>query len=355
MSHTLPRLVRQASQRPSDPKRILIAQHLLLGDTIMLASLLKKLRAHYPSAEIVLLCNPAYVPLYEKRPYGVTALPYNPRSLASHRALAREAGFDLALVPGDNRWSWIARALKARWVVAFASDRRSYKDWPVDEFVSWPSTPAAWGDIAARLADGPAELQFETSDWPAPAHAPFDLPTKPYAVLHLGASSRHKLWQPDNWRNLADWTVSKGFQIALSSGKGEEHLVRELDPTNRFRHFAGVLNLGQLWHLLANASFVVCPDTGVAHLARIVGTPTAALFGPGSPIVSGPGEFWRDSPFVPVWIPDVACRDQSLLFERKLAWVRHCWRTPQECGNPICMHRIAVSQVLSALDQLGVA
>lgn len=354
LARALPSVLVRQRVRPIEVRRILIAHHLLLGDTIMLAPLLKKLRGRYPSADIVMLCNSAYVPLYDMKPYGVMALPYNPRSLASHRALARESGFDLALIPGDNRWSWIARALGASWVVAFAPDRPSYKDWPVDEFVRFPETAEAWGDTATRLIEGSFDAQFELGEWQAPMNSPYDLPSSPYCVLHLGASSPHKLWPAANWQTLASWAVSRGFNIVLSSGKGEEALLRELDPQINFHHFAGTLDLAQLWHLLANAAFVVCPDTGIAHLARIVGAPTVALFGPGSPIVSGPGRFWRHSPFVPVWIEEIACRDQSLLFERDLRWVRHCWRSPRECGNPVCMKNIEVEQIFGALTRLGV-
>ena len=34
-------------------------------------------------------------------------------------ALFDEPGFDLAIVPGDNRYSWLAAAAGARWIVAF--------------------------------------------------------------------------------------------------------------------------------------------------------------------------------------------------------------------------------------------
>jgi 3-deoxy-D-manno-octulosonic-acid transferase len=44
-----------ASRQPlAMPRRILIAHNLLLGDTIMLVPLLKKLRTRFPEAEIVM-------------------------------------------------------------------------------------------------------------------------------------------------------------------------------------------------------------------------------------------------------------------------------------------------------------
>ncbi|HSU76769.1 MAG TPA: heptosyltransferase, partial [Burkholderiales bacterium] len=58
-------------ERPAQVRRVLIAQHLLLGDTIMLTPLLKKARVQFPDAEIVMVCPRAYASIYEKRPYGV--------------------------------------------------------------------------------------------------------------------------------------------------------------------------------------------------------------------------------------------------------------------------------------------
>ncbi len=355
LSRAIPRLFVPGRARPTNIRRILIAQHLLLGDTIMLAPLLKRLRLRYPDAEIKMLSNPAYVSLFEKKPYGVTVLPYDPRSLASHRQLGDQAPFDLALIPGDNRWSWMARALRSNWIVAFASDKRSYKDWPIDEFVSFPSTAETWGDIATRLCDGESPEGYLPAEWPQPAYASFDEPNTPYCVFHLGASSPHKLWPSDRWRNLISWAENLDLEVILTTGRGEEALLAAVDPNHRRRHYAGTLDLPQLWQLLRRAKFLVCPDTGIAHLARVVGTPTVALFGPGSPEVSGPGRFWKDSAFVALTVKEIACRDQDLLFERKLNWVRHCWRTPAECGNPICIQSITFDHARGALAELGVA
>lgn len=341
--------------RPGEVRRVLIAHHLLLGDTLMLAPLVKKARRLHPRAEIVMACPRAYAPLFARGPCGARALPFDPRSLADHVAMRGERGFDLALVPGDNRWSWLARALDSRWVVAFAPERRSYKDWPVDEFVPMPQEPLAWGDIAARLLPGEEPPGFEPADWPAPPCAPYARPAQPYCVLHLGASSPHKWWPAERWRALRDWAERQGLAVVVSAGRGEEALAREVDPEGQRSRLAGRLDVAQLWDLLRHAQFLVCPDTGVAHLARLAGTPTAALYGPGSPRATGPGRFWAASPFTALWDPDVPCRDQDQLFGRRLAWMRQCWRTPAQCGDPFCMRRIGVEQVISALDALRLA
>ena len=113
------------------------------------------------------------------------------------------------------------------------------------------------------------------------------------------------------------------------------------------------MSLAQLWRLLANASLLVAPDTGVAHLARIVGVPTVALFGPGSATISGAGTFWRDAPYRAVTVADFPCRDQRELFKRELAWVRHCGRSLAECPHPRCMDAIEIDAVTAAIADLG--
>src|SRR5205085_3548268 len=65
-------------RRSSDPRRILVLHHLLLGDTMMLTGLLAKLRARHPRAEIVMTVARPFAGLYAGRPYGVRAHAFDP-------------------------------------------------------------------------------------------------------------------------------------------------------------------------------------------------------------------------------------------------------------------------------------
>ena len=116
-------LARHPRQRPDNPKRILVAPHLRLGDALLVTPLLAKLRARHPAAEIVLLSPLSMLPLYQTPPYGVVVWPYHPRQFATVAAMLRQDGFDLAILPGDNRHGWLAAALRAKWIVAHAGDR----------------------------------------------------------------------------------------------------------------------------------------------------------------------------------------------------------------------------------------
>jgi len=345
-------LAARAARRatPVEIRRVLLAHHLLLGDTLMLTPLIAKLRSRYPAAEIAMTVPRAIAPLYSSRPYGVRALAWDPRG--ENAALFAEAPFDIAFVPGDNRYAWLAAAMRSRWIVAFEGDPNERRNWIVDALRPYPDHPAAWGDIVATLVDGPPPQRYASTDWPAPAAAPFAMPAQPYAVLHVGASTPLKLWPADRWAALAAWFDARGIAPVWSAGQGQEEIVHACDPERRFAGYAGNLDLTQLWHLLANARMLVAPDTGVAHLGRVVGVPTVALFGPGSATVSGAGEFWRDAPYRAVTVDPFPCRDQRILFRREISWVRRCARTLAECPEPRCMQAISIAAVTEALDQL---
>ena len=275
---------------PSNPARILVAHHLLLGDTIMLAPLLKKLRARFPQAEIFMTCRLAAAPLFETRPYGVRVLPFDPRQASTFAQLFRNRGFDLAMLPADNRLSWLARALDSRWIVAFEGDRPAYKNLLVDE--------------------------------------------------------------PEKWRALIAHVVACGMNPVLSAGPGEDALIRQIDPEGRYQSFPGSLQLVQMWHLLAGASAVVCPDTGVGHLARIAGTPAVILYGPGSALLFGGGIFWCNVPDRKVTIANFPCRDENVVFRRYLPGAEQCARTTAQCASPKCMHALTAGMAIEALDSL---
>jgi ADP-heptose:LPS heptosyltransferase len=172
-------------------------------------------------------------------------------------------------------------------------------------------------------------------------------------VLHVGASSALKRWVPERWAELADRLAARGTAPLWSAGPGEEAIVQACDPDQRHSSVAGILNLRQLWHLISGASLLVSPDTGIAHLGRVVGTPTVAIFGPGSATITGAGEFWRNAPYRAVTIEPFPCRDQNVLFKREIAWVRRCARTLSECPHARCMDAVSVDNVSAAIAELG--
>lgn len=339
-------------RRPTNVRRILIAHNLLLGDTLMLTALLARLRTRWPQARISMTVAPALTTLYAGRPYGVDILPYDIHRASTTRRIVRSGPYDLAVVPGDNRHTWLARAAGARWVVALDEPGTRLRNRAVDESIRWPTAPMALADMFASLAGNDGDESYDRAQWPAPDCEPFDRPAAPYVVLHVGAGSTLRHWPAERWLDLAQSLVYQGFSPIWSGSAQDIDLIAAIDPQKRFASCAGTLNLAQLWRLLEHAALLVVPDTGIAHLAKLTGTPTVCLFGPGSDVLFGTGRFWRHHRFIPVIQADFPCRDQRTLFGRRIEWVRRCQRSTAQCAAPACMHALDTERVIAACRQL---
>lgn len=336
--------------RPANPSKILVLHELLLGDTLLLAALFAALRHRYPEAEIHVTARPAHAALLGSRPYGVKVLPFSEREPGALEALAPASGCDIAILPGENRFAILARSLGAKWTVAHAGGKPGWNDRATDERVPFPSEPAALADMFASLAGpGLEHLRYAAADWPSPVCAPFRGPAAPYAVLHVGAGSRLRLWGAAKWLKVAEALEAQGIAPVWTAGSDEAGLVREIDPGAKYMSLAGRLDLAQIWHVLEGAHFAVTLDTGIAHMAKLTRTPVVTLFGPGSPVLFGKGCFWQDNAFAEV-STRIACRDQQHVFKREIEWVRRCNRTVADCPRARCMEAIGPEQVLTALQ-----
>jgi len=335
--------------------RILILHQFLLGDALMATSLLAKAREQYPLADIIMACPPGQAALYERRPYGVRAFPWHIRNFASVCQLFAMPRFDMVLLMGENRLSYLARAIGARWIVGFAAEQPASKNWLLDEAVPYADQPEAWTDTAARLLEGPEPRPYRVEDWPMAVQVMPDLPDH-YVVLHVGASSATRFWPADRWRELAAGIRERGLAVVWSCGPGEDALLREIAPDVGDTVMAGNLTLLQLRQLLAGARACVCPDTGVAHLAKIAGTPLLMLFGPGSEVLFGASRFFVNYRCLGVGPDLFPCRNQRSVHHRDVDWALRCFRRfgngDGQCKRALCMEAIHGCDALPKLNSL---
>jgi heptosyltransferase-1 len=109
-------------------------------------------------------------------------------------------------------------------------------------------------------------------------------------ALVLGASSPIKTWPPDHFAALAQRLRDEGSEVVLVGGPGEaerEALVQaSLSPSAPSA--VGRTSLPQLAALLNRVDAVVSGDTGALHVASALGTPVVGLYGPTSPLATGP-------------------------------------------------------------------
>jgi ADP-heptose:LPS heptosyltransferase len=128
---------------------------------------------------------------------------------------------------------------------------------------------------AAGIPADPTELDLAPPPGPAP---------RPGAtVVHPGASAPARRWPHERWAAVARAAPQP---VVVTAGPGERPLAQAVAERAGAELFEG--DLSRLAALVAGADRVLCSDTGIAHLATALGTPSVVLFGPTSPARWGP-------------------------------------------------------------------
>jgi ADP-heptose:LPS heptosyltransferase len=110
-------------------------------------------------------------------------------------------------------------------------------------------------------------------------------------LIHPGAASAARRWPPDRWAAVARTEAETGRPVIITGGPNEVDLARTVALEAGLEEaavYAGRTDLTELAALVAAAGRVACGDTGVAHLATALRTPSVVLFGPVPPTEWGP-------------------------------------------------------------------
>jgi len=133
-----------------------------------------------------------------------------------------------------------------------------------------------------------AELQKAhagSTDSPIPA-------LRGHLVISPAASKAERNWLPERYAALADHAYQQGFAVFICGGPTplERDLAAAIEQhaSAPLHNLVGKTNLKQLLALLEQATLVVAPDTGPAHMAVTVGTPVIGLYGHSNPGRTGP-------------------------------------------------------------------
>nr|WP_246851663.1 glycosyltransferase family 9 protein [Patulibacter sp. SYSU D01012] len=110
-------------------------------------------------------------------------------------------------------------------------------------------------------------------------------------VLHPGAASGARRWPVERFAAVARALTAAGERVLLTGSPAEAGLAAELARRADLPDgacLAGRTDVLGLATVVADAACVVAGDTGVAHLATAMGTPSVLLFGPTPPTAWGP-------------------------------------------------------------------
>ena len=108
----------------------------------------------------------------------------------------------------------------------------------------------------------------------------FELPTN-YMVLVQNASWPTKQWPVAYWKDLIKYLGDRGVNVILPSGSEDELMrAKEISSVSERAKALEVLPLNEVAHIIDNADYCICSDTGLAHLSAVVNTSSLTLYGP---------------------------------------------------------------------------
>ena len=316
----------------SQPQKVLILKFGALGDLILITPSLRRLRAHYPSALISLLCLEEYGDVLKKCPYLNEILTFNKDSLIDQLSLVREVkkeNFDLLIDIQNSKRSHILGALcgipkrlgfKRDWgryflthaADGFKNDLSPVKhqfqileclnlkedteklevyyskqdEEKVSELLRSCSSPrhCERGEAISSLRDGIATGSIQE---------PSRRRISRLIGIHPFASSRwkSKVWPTTHYVELVEkinkFFGGSGNTVFILTGsqqdywRGEE--LRLLLKGSSCMNLMGTTSYGELVALIKRLNYFITVDSAPLHIATALNIPTLAFFGPTNP------------------------------------------------------------------------
>jgi lipopolysaccharide heptosyltransferase II len=108
-----------------------------------------------------------------------------------------------------------------------------------------------------------------------------------YAVIVPGARWKTKIWPAENFGKVA---ARLPIRSVVIGGSGDRLLAEEVVSTSsgNAMSLAGETDLSELIALMRGARVVITNDSGPMHIAAALKIPVIAVFGPTSPVLTGP-------------------------------------------------------------------
>lgn len=322
-----------------------------IGDTVLATPSLIALRRALPDAQIDILLEDWVAPLLREQPYVDNVIVAGKRSadrLTVARQLRRQK-YDVAFnLHGGTTATFLVAASGAKHRIGYADYRYSFlydhllssaSDFWQTEFThSAEQQLALLGFVGIPVDDRP-KTQLKVSD-----NALMSLSEKdregfmenPFALMHPASAFYTKQWSTENFAVIAEHLAERGLKTVAVASRAEKKVLTELMRASRVPITVfDDLTLPEITALASKSALFVGNDSGIAHIAASVETPTVVIFG------SSNRNHWRPWTNAP----------NEVVFEEF-----QCQPCPgyecKEFGRPRCILEVAPSSVISAIQRV---
>ena len=260
---------------------LLVLRALGLGDLLTAVPALRALGRAYPAHRLLLATSPWLAALVRYLPEVEELLPSQPLAPLPPWTPQPDVAVNLhGSGPESHR---ILATTEPRRMLAFRNEQVPFEHGPTwidgeHEVRRWCRLVESFGVPA-----DPTDLLLHSAIPRAR--------TPGLTVVHLGAARAARRWPADRWAEVARAERAAGHRVVLTGTAEDVATARQVAqeaglPARSVK--TGRTDLRTLIRMVASAERLLSTDTGVAHLATAVATPSVVLFGPEPPSRWGP-------------------------------------------------------------------
>lgn len=337
----------------SHARRILLVRLRSIGDTVLATPSAVALKRFLPHAEVDILVEDWVAPLLSNHPYIDNVIVLEGGGLMARTRAARElrsAKYDVVYnLHGGTTATFLTRATGAPHRVGFKTYQyaRLHNHQAPSPLLLWGQQKthsveqqlALLGWTGVPVTDRPRTelgVEPEAADVINQRLAASGLNDRKIALIHPSAAFATKQWAGDNFARVAEFVAERGFAPVAIAAPGETAVLNHLlaEASIQIISFDD-LSLPEVTALASRSQVFIGNDSGIAHIAAAVGTPSVVIFG------SSNVAHWRP------WNRAAA----EVVFEEMPCQPCHgyfCEKFPQ----PECILRVPVPRVLAAIERV---
>jgi lipopolysaccharide heptosyltransferase II len=347
-------------QKPIDwtkVNRVLIVKLRSIGDTVLTTPSLIALRRFLPDAQIDILLEDWVAPLLDGFDAVDNVVSVGKGSAERWKTAwnLRRRRYDIAFnLHGGTTATMFVRASGARHRVGYSHYQYSFlynhllssasDFWQQEKTHSAEQQLALLGSVGVPVEDRPktkltvteTALESVTRKFHAKTQRSQSNELDNYALMHPSTAFFTKQWPVENFARTAEYLAEKSLHTVAITSKAESETLKQLVaeskcPITTFDD----LTLPEITALASKARLFVGNDSGIAHIAAAVNTPTAVIFGSSNRDHWRP---WTDAPNEIVY-EEFACQPCP-------------GYTCEVYGEPKCILSVKPEAVFAAIERI---
>ena len=321
--------------------RVLVIRLRSIGDTVLATPSLIALRRLLPDARIDILLEDWVAPVLEgfDAVDNILTIGKGAKSRLQTARKIRQNKYDAVFnLHGGTTSTFFSQASGAPHRIGFSTYRYSFlynhrlpspaDFWNQKTLHSAEQQLALLGFVGVPVKD---KLKSRLN-----INSKFKIQNSKFALLHPVAAFETKQWATENFARIAEFLSEKDFQIVAVGTKKERKVLDKFQKlSNAAIKIFDDLTLPEITTLASQAEIFVGNDSGIAHIAAAVNTPSVVIFGSSNRNHWRP---WTDAPNEIVFetMPCQPCAGHFCA----------------EFAEPECIKRVSVESVIRAIEKI---